>query len=59
MSDAVRDLDHAAARDLLEDAQREIRRVLVGQQRMLDRILAALLSGGTACSRGSPGWARR
>jgi MoxR-like ATPase len=55
MSDAVRDLDHAAARDLLEDAQREIRRVLVGQQRMLDRILAALLSGGHCLLEGVPG----
>jgi MoxR-like ATPase len=57
MSDAhpVRHLDHGAARDLLEDAQREIRRVLVGQHRMLDRILAALLSGGHCLLEGVPG----
>jgi MoxR-like ATPase len=51
----VRHIDHDTARGLLEDAQREIRRVLVGQQRMLDRILASLLSGGHCLLEGVPG----
>jgi hypothetical protein len=43
----------------LEDALFEIKRVIVGQEAMLERVLVALLAGGTCCSRASRASRRR
>ncbi len=47
--------DHREAAGLLSRARSEIRRVIVGQDRMLDRILVSLLAGGHCLLEGVPG----
>ena len=34
----------------------EVKRLIVGQDRLLERLLIALLSGGHACSKAYRGW---
>jgi MoxR-like ATPase len=46
------------ARDALEDALFEIKRVIVGQEGMLERVLVALLAGGHVLLEGVPGLAK-
>src|SRR3712207_4686192 len=46
------------ARDALEDALFEIKRVIVGQEPMLERVLVALLAGGHVLLEGVPGLAK-
>ena len=48
-----------APHELLEDALFQIKRVIVGQDRMVERALVCLLAGATACSKASPAWPRR
>ena len=47
------------ARAALSEALYEIKRVIVGQDAMLERLLVSLLAGGTSCSRESRAWPRR
>ena len=51
--------DPADPRATAEAILFEIRRVIVGQDAMLERILVGLLSGATSSSRASPGSPRR
>ena len=46
------------ARDALEAALHEIKRVIVGQDAMLERLLVALLAGGHVLLEGVPGLAK-
>src|SRR4051794_17093131 len=46
------------ARDALEGALHEIKRVIVGQDAMLERLLVALLAGGHVLLEGVPGLAK-
>ena len=46
------------ARDTLESALHEIKRVIVGQDAMLERLLVALLAGGHVLLEGVPGLAK-
>ena len=48
----------AEARATLETAMFEIKRVIVGQEHMLERVLIALLSGGHVLIEGVPGLAK-
>ncbi len=50
--------DFAAVRGKLEATLFEIKRVIVGQERMLERVLVALLSGGHVLIEGVPGLAK-
>src|SRR5262245_5297895 len=50
--------DFAAVRGKLESTLFEIKRVIVGQERMLERVLVALLSGGHVLIEGVPGLAK-
>jgi MoxR-like ATPase len=54
--------DHGARRedprDALEEALHEIKRVIVGQDAMLERLLVALLAGGHVLLEGVPGLAK-
>jgi MoxR-like ATPase len=50
--------DFAAVRGKLETTLFEIKRVIVGQERMLERVLVALLSGGHVLIEGVPGLAK-
>jgi MoxR-like ATPase len=45
-------------RDVLEEALHEIKRVIVGQDAMLERLLVALLAGGHVLLEGVPGLAK-
>ena len=47
------------ARAALEDALHEVKRVIVGQDGMLERLVVALLAGGHVLLEGVPGLARR
>src|SRR5882757_1331673 len=47
-----------AAHDDLENALFEIKRVIVGQEAMLERVLVALLAGGHVLLEGVPGLAK-
>src|ERR1700755_3586566 len=47
-----------AAHDDLENALFEIKRVIVGQEAMLERVLVALLAGGHVLLEGAPGLAK-
>src|SRR3712207_9344607 len=47
-----------AARDALEDALFEVKRVIVGQDAMLERVLVALLTGGHVLLEVVPGLAK-
>ena len=56
------EIDPAAdARRALEASLYECKRVVVGQDAMLERLLVALLTGGraTCWSKASPAWPRR
>src|SRR5437667_6660534 len=46
------------ARDALQEALHEIKRVIVGQDAMLERLLVALLAGGHVLLEGVPGLAK-
>ena len=46
------------AHDALETALFEIKRVIVGQEAMLERVLVALLAGGHVLLEGVPGLAK-
>src|SRR5436309_3658810 len=46
------------ARDALQEALYEIKRVIVGQDAMLERLLVALLTGGHVLLEGVPGLAK-
>jgi MoxR-like ATPase len=46
------------ARDALQEALHEIKRVIVGQDAMLERLLVSLLAGGHALLEGVPGLAK-
>jgi MoxR-like ATPase len=48
----------AATRSGLEDALYEIKRVIVGQDAMLERLIVALLAGGHVLLEGVPGLAK-
>ena len=50
--------DFTAVRGKLEATLFEIKRVIVGQERMLERVLVALLSGGHVLIEGVPGLAK-
>ncbi|HEY8691622.1 MAG TPA: MoxR family ATPase [Chloroflexota bacterium] len=50
--------DRAAARSALEAALFEMKRVIVGQEAMLERVLVALLAGGHLLIEGVPGLAK-
>ena len=47
------------AKEILERALFEIRRVIAGQDEMLERVLACLLAGGHLLIEGVPGSPRR
>src|SRR3981189_3963164 len=47
-----------AAAELLERALFEVKRVIVGQDRMVERMLAALIAGGHCLLEGVPGGAK-
>jgi MoxR-like ATPase len=47
-----------AAHDDLENALFEIKRIIVGQEAMLERVLVALLAGGHVLLEGVPGLAK-
>ena len=57
MSDGTRQIEEQAATyiDKLHGAQRQINRVIVGQQNLIEEIFACLLSGGHALLEGVPG----
>ena len=46
------------ARDALQDALHEVKRVIVGQDAMLERLLVSLLAGGHVLLEGVPGLAK-
>ena len=48
----------AGARQQLEEALFEVKRVIVGQDAMLERLLVALLAGGHVLLEGVPGLAK-
>ena len=50
--------DRARARDALAEALYEIKRVIVGQDAMLERLLVSLLAGGHVLLEGVPGLAK-
>ncbi len=50
--------EQALARNALQEALAEIRRVIVGQDAMLDRVLVSLLAGGHVLLEGVPGLAK-
>ncbi|MDX6676762.1 MAG: MoxR-like ATPase, partial [Solirubrobacteraceae bacterium] len=50
--------DGRAPRQVLEEALYEIKRVIVGQDAMLERLLVALLAGGHVLLEGVPGLAK-
>src|SRR3982074_3706844 len=57
------DIDHAGqlrgeARDALQEVLYEIKRVIVGQDAMLERLLVSLLAGGHVLLEGVPGLAK-
>jgi MoxR-like ATPase len=52
------DRPERAAHDALESALFEIKRVIVGQEAMLERVLVALLAGGHVLLEGVPGLAK-
>jgi MoxR-like ATPase len=52
------DAERAAARDRLEPFYREVGRVVVGQHRLIDRLLTGLLTGGHVLVEGVPGLAK-
>jgi MoxR-like ATPase len=52
------DADGRAPRQALEEALYEIKRVIVGQDAMLERLLVALLAGGHVLLEGVPGLAK-
>jgi MoxR-like ATPase len=56
--DGVKQLDPLEAREGLEEALYEIKRVIVGQDAMLERVLVALLTGGHVLLEGVPGLAK-
>ncbi|RME70760.1 MAG: MoxR family ATPase [Planctomycetota bacterium] len=59
-ADALRTIEDAVARHggWVEPLRREIARVIVGQQQLVDRLLIALLSGGHILLEGVPGLAK-
>src|SRR5215472_12623430 len=62
-TEAITDVDRAAelrseARDALQEALYEIKRVIVGQDAMLERLLVSLLAGGHVLLEGVPGLAK-
>src|ERR1700733_5705381 len=52
------DSQHAASAALLEDALFQVKRVIVGQDRMVERALVCLLAGGHCLIEGVPGLAK-
>jgi MoxR-like ATPase len=52
------DEQRAEARDALQEALHEIKRVIVGQDAMLERLLVSLLAGGHVLLEGVPGLAK-
>jgi MoxR-like ATPase len=50
--------DREAPRKALQDALYEIKRVIVGQDAMLERLLVSLLAGGHVLLEGVPGLAK-
>jgi MoxR-like ATPase len=56
--DAAQARTPADAQDLLEQALFEIRRVIAGQEQMLERVLVCLLTGGHLLIEGVPGLAK-
>src|SRR3954467_10996107 len=56
--DAPTELSAAAVRSRLETAMFEMKRVIVGQERLLERVLSALLTGGLLLIEGVPGLAK-
>src|SRR3954453_23366351 len=55
---APTELSAAAVRSRLETAMFEMKRVIVGQERLLERVLIALLTGGHLLIEGVPGLAK-
>jgi MoxR-like ATPase len=51
-------LQRGEARDALQEALYEIKRVIVGQDAMLERLLVSLLAGGHVLLEGVPGLAK-
>ena len=56
--DAPTELSAAAVRARLETAMFEMKRIIVGQERLLERVLIALLTGGHLLIEGVPGLAK-
>ncbi|MFF3239028.1 AAA family ATPase [Micromonospora sp. NPDC002931] len=57
-TEVVADLDHAHAARLLEQTLFEVKRVIVGQDRLVERLLTALLARGHCLLEGVPGVAK-
>ncbi len=58
MSESIQQPGIEAARPILESAMFEIKRVIVGQEEMLERVFVALLAGGHLLIEGVPGLAK-
>src|ERR1700716_1276945 len=58
MEDTTHPSDRDAPRKALQDALYEIKRVIVGQDAMLERLLVSLLAGGHVLLEGVPGLAK-
>ena len=58
MDDDLHIPDRDAPRKALQDALYEIKRVIVGQDAMLERLLVSLLAGGHVLIEGVPGLAK-
>ena len=50
---------HDEAREALQGALFEIKRVIIGQDAMLERVWWPCSPAATCCSRACPGWPRR
>ncbi|MEY2432436.1 MAG: MoxR-like ATPase, partial [Acidimicrobiaceae bacterium] len=57
-SDAFDRFESAAPAEILEHALFEAKRVLVGQDRMIERLFVSWLAGGHCLIEGSPGLAK-
>ena len=55
---AVEPVEETGPRNALEDALYEVKRVIVGQDAMLERLMVALLAGGHVLLEGVPGLAK-
>ena len=52
-------MNNAATATLMEQVLYEVKRVVVGQDRFLERVMVAMLARATCWSRVCPAWPRR